>query len=169
MNLMKLIGIYADRLVVLRAPSSDATPMHSIRDQLIEQLWLVYQHEQAAMAIYQGLAARTANPIQRDIFLRLARAEARRIERRAEILLRLGAHAQRNRATLLKRAWQQMLILLGPRYALAWIRNTKKRDVNCQMRLIGLLEALREAGQPMSKSTGGLLWRNHRPLTACSR
>ncbi len=146
MNLMKLIGIYVDRSVALRAPSSDAMPMHSIRDQIIEQLWLVYQHEQAAMAIYQGLAARTANPIQRDIFLRLAQAEARRIEQRVEILLRLGAHAhaQRDRATLLKRAWQHMLILLGPGYALTWIKNTKKRDVSRQMRLIGLLKALRE-------------------------
>ncbi|XWX02971.1 hypothetical protein VZO05_10695 [Aggregatilineales bacterium SYSU G02658] len=62
-----------------------------IYGQFLDHMQAIYCHEQTALALYEVLAARTTDPVLRDIFLRLAETEACQIARRAEMLRRLNA------------------------------------------------------------------------------
>ncbi|PJF27970.1 MAG: hypothetical protein CUN53_02050 [Phototrophicales bacterium] len=61
-----------------------------VHEQLIAHMQAIYCHEQAALALYHELAARTNVPRQRDLFLRLAQTETRPIARRADLFEQLN-------------------------------------------------------------------------------
>ncbi len=137
---MNLISFVHSNLDVLMGRTGHAQPMRTRQSQLVAYLRSVYQHEHMVLAVYQGLALRAAHPAQRDLLLNLARDEAQRLERWADIFRQLGVCAPADRLALSARAWQRMLVHLGPRCALAWITWIKKRDVH---RLTHMLKALR--------------------------
>lgn len=114
-----------------------------IRGRFVAHMQSIYCHEQTALALYQGLAGRATDPTRRAVFLRLAQTETRQLERRAEMLKRLNAHVPCC-GTWLGRLRQRVLIWLGPRYALAWVRHIKQGDVRRQMELARLLRTLSE-------------------------
>jgi hypothetical protein len=115
-----------------------------IHGRFVAHMQNIYCHEQAALAVYVGLAANAGNPAHRDILLRLAENEARQLARRAELLRRLNARVPCSCDTLHGRLWQRLLIRLGARWALAWIRHVKKDDIRRQLELARLLKTLRE-------------------------
>jgi hypothetical protein len=111
-----------------------------IRGRFIAHMQTIYCHEQTALAIYKRLAANAGDPVRRDVFLRLADTETRQLARRAEILQRLNARIPCGYDTLLGRVWRQVLVWLGGRYALMWIRHIKNGDVRRQLELARLLK-----------------------------
>jgi hypothetical protein len=125
-----------------RARMSRGTLARFIREQLVAHMQKIYCHEQAALAIYKELAANANNPARRDVFLRLAEAEARQLARRAELLQRLNAHIPCDCDTLYGRAWRRTVLWLGPYYALAWVKHVKRGDVRRQLELMRLLKTL---------------------------
>lgn len=112
-----------------------------VHEQLIAHMQAIYCHEQTALALYRELAARATISGQRDLFLRLAQTEARRIARRTEIFERLNVPVPCC-GSRLGRLGQQILIRLGARYVLAWIRFIKRGDIRRQMALARMLKSL---------------------------
>ena len=143
MILMNRIRSDDGGFTAFRVQVSRAKLARFIHGQFVAHMRSIYCHEQAALALYHGLAARAADPARRDVFLRLAQTEMRQLERRAEMLKRLNAQVPCC-VTRLGRLRQHVLIWLGPRYALAWIKHIKKGDVRRQMELARLLKTLNE-------------------------
>jgi len=123
---------------------SRAKLAHLIRERFIAHLQTVYCHEQTALALYRGLAARTADSARRDMFLRLAQTKDRRAARLANILQQLNTAPPRTCAGRRARIWQRLLVRLGPRCALAWIEHMKRGDTRRQIELTRLLRTLRD-------------------------
>ncbi len=113
-----------------------------IHGRFVAHMQRIYCHEQTALAIYKGLAANAGDPVRRDVFLRLAEAEARQLARRAEMLQRLDARIPCDCDTLRGRVWRRIVVWLGPRCALTWIKHIKQNDVRRQMELARLLKTL---------------------------
>ncbi|MFQ3648549.1 MAG: hypothetical protein SNJ54_16380 [Anaerolineae bacterium] len=114
-----------------------------IQGQLIAHMQTIYCHEMAALALYQALAARATHQVRRDILLRLAKQEGMQLARRADVLGRLQApipgcigHWGQIR--------QRVLVWLGPRFALAWIKAVKRGDIRRQIELTRQLKSLSE-------------------------
>lgn len=114
-----------------------------LKRQLTQNLWRIYCHEQTALAIYDGLAAQTADPLRRAVLLRLAERERNQLRRRAGALHRLNAGVPDDCQTVWARAWQRALIWSGPRWALAWIERVKRSDLRCQLELVRFMRGLR--------------------------
>lgn len=112
-----------------------------IQGQFVAHMRTIYCHEQTALALYHGLAGRATDPVRRDVFLRMAETETRQLARRAQLLRRLNASVP-GCGGALSRLRQCVLIRLGPRCALAWIKHIKKRDVRRQLELARLLNML---------------------------
>ncbi len=139
---MNPINFVHSNLAVLMGRTGHGQPTRARRrGRLVAYLQSVYQHEHMVLAVYQGLALQATHPTQRDLLLNLAQDEARRLERWADIFQQLGASAPADRQALSARAWQQMLVYLGPRCALAWITWVKKRDVHRLTRMLKTLRA----------------------------
>jgi hypothetical protein len=115
-----------------------------IHGRFVAHMQRIYCHEQTALAIYKGLAANAGDPVRRDSFLRLVDTETRQLARRAEMLQRLNARIPCGCDTLRGRVWRRLLVWLGPRYALAWIKHVKNGDIRRQLELAHLLKTLSE-------------------------
>lgn len=111
-----------------------------VHRQFVGHMQAIYCHELAALAICRALAANTDDLARRDAFLRLAEIEARQLARRAEMLQRLDAQVPCKCDTLPRRLWRHLLVWMGPRCALAWIRHVKLGDVRRQLALANLLK-----------------------------
>lgn len=114
-----------------------------IQGQLIAHMQAIYCHEQAALALYQALAAHTTHPVRRAVLLRLAEQERLQLARRADVLNRLQAPIPGCLGRW-ARLRQRALIWLGPRFALAWIKAIKRGDIRRQIELTRQLKSLSE-------------------------
>ncbi|MCS6835306.1 MAG: hypothetical protein NZ750_04730 [Anaerolineae bacterium] len=145
MILMKWLREDPSGLTPFQAQVRRARLARLVRELLIEHMQSIYCHEQTALALYQGLAQSATDPTHRNIFSKLAQVEAQRLSRRASMLRRLDVNVPCCDGWLRRLRWR-LLIRLGPRLSLAWIKLIKKNDVRRQAELARLLKTLSQSG-----------------------
>jgi hypothetical protein len=94
---------------------------HSLRRQL--------RQVRSNARLYEALADRESNDASRELFRLLAAKQRGRAARKVSSLFNLYAELPVDKDRLASRVWRQLLILCGPRTAVAWIEWRERKEL----------------------------------------
>ena len=120
------------------SPDEGSLLLYWMQCSLKRSLWRVRSNAR----LYQALAAQEADEASRERYRLLAVNARRRVTRKVESLFSLCADLPVDKDPLASRIWRRLLIMGGPRVAIAWIEWCENRELRLIIAVAGVIARL---------------------------